>query len=499
MPRKGEQPFRGLSFCRALCSRGYHGGGIVSRKAWCRRTLVLALLAWTTFAIAEVSQQQKLERQFQSAVAQYDAGQYPEAAAQLEQLLPHVPNNFEVEELTGLVYASMFQDAKAIVHLKAAVRLEPTLAAARTNLAASLSRMGDAQAAGEQLRKAFELAPHDYTTNHNLGEFYIKSGRIPEALPLLKQAQALEPSAYDNGYDLAMADLVTGHLSEARQLVQGLIQKKDTGELHNLLAQIEEKDGKFVAAVNEFETAAHMDPSEDNLFDWGSELLLHRTYEPAIEVFRAASSHYPKSPRLMIGLGMALYARGFYEDAVKALLTAADLNPSDPRCYLFLSKAYESSPTQVDEVIQRFKRYATLEPNNALAQYYYAMSLWKGKQAAGSGLNFEEVESLLKKSIALDGSIAEAHMQLGNLYADQRHFERSIPEYVRALELNPNLSDAHYRLGTDYVHTGQKDRAQAEFAIYQKLRAQHMAEIDKERAEVQLFIYSSKGAPAAKP
>jgi tetratricopeptide (TPR) repeat protein len=90
-------------------------------------------------------------------------------------------------------------------------------------------------------------------------------------------------------------------------------------------------------------------------------------------------------------------------------------------------------------------------------------------------------------------------MQLGNLYADQRQFEKSIPEYVRALELNPNLPDAHYRLGTDYVHIGQKDRAQAEFAVYQKLRAQHMAEVDKERAEVKQFVYSSKPAPSAKP
>jgi tetratricopeptide (TPR) repeat protein len=128
------------------------------------------------------------------------------------------------------------------------------------------------------------------------------------------------------------------------------------------------------------------------------------------------------------------------------------------------------------------------------------MSLWKGKQVAGSGLNLQEVEALLKKSIALDGSIPEAHMQLGNLYADQHQFEKSIPEYVRALDLNPNFPDAHYRLGTDYVHMGQKDRAQAEFAIYQKLRAQHMAEIDKERAEVQQFIYSSTGgSSSAKP
>ena len=471
----------------------------MSRMPRFRLAILGSLLTCATFATAEDNQKEKLDRQFQSAAAQYDAGRFAEAAAQLEDLLPRVPNNFEVEELLGLTYSALSQDTKAIEHLDAAVRLNPGSAAARTNLAASLSHSGKAELAGEQFRKALELEPRNYTANHNLGEFYIQSGKIAEAQPLLERAQRTNPSSYDNGYDLAMADLLTGRLGQARLLVQSMMRSKDTGELHNLLAQIEEKDGKFVAAANEFGTAAHMDPSEDNLFDWGSELLLHRTYEPAIDVFRQATRLYPASPRLQIGLGMALYSRGLYEEAVKALLTAADLNPSDPRCYLFLSKAYDSSPNQAEEVIQRFRRYAELEPSNARAQYYYAMSLWKGKRAEGSGLDLQAVESLLKKSIALDEKLPEAHVQLGNLYADQHEYAKSIPEYVRALELNPNLTDAHYRLGTDYVHVGQKDRAQSEFDVYQKLRAQHLAEVDKERAEVQQFVYSAKAAPSTKP
>ena len=471
----------------------------MSRMPRFRLAILGSLLTCAAFATAEDNQKEKLDRQFQSAAAQYDAGRFAEAAAQLEDLLPRVPNNFEVEELLGLTYSALSQDTKAIEHLDAAVRLNPGSAAARTNLAASLSHSGKAELAGEQFRKALELEPRNYTANHNLGEFYIQSGKIAEAQPLLERAQRTNPTSYDNGYDLAMADLLTGRLGEARQLVQSMMRSKDTGELHNLLAQIEEKDGKFVAAANEFGTAAHMDPSEDNLFDWGSELLLHRTYEPAIDVFRQATRLYPASPRLQIGLGMALYSRGLYEEAVKALLTAADLNPSDPRCYLFLSKAYDSSPNQAEEVIQRFRRYAELEPSNARAQYYYAMSLWKGKRAEGSSLDLQAVESLLKKSIALDEKLPEAHVQLGNLYADQHEYAKSIPEYVRALELNPNLTDAHYRLGTDYVHVGQKDRAQSEFDVYQKLRAQHLAEVDKERAEVQQFVYSAKAAPSTKP
>ena len=472
---------------------------MVSRKAKWRLAVVCSVLALAHFVEGQENQQQRQNRDFKSAVARYNEGDYADAATLLEKVVPQVPNNFEAQELLGLVYASMSEDAKAIEHLEAAVRLEPKSGAARTNLAASLSRLGRSELAGEQFRKAVALTPSDYSANHNLGEFYLQAGRIAEGRQLLERAQQINPSAYDNGYDLAMADLLTGQLAQGRQTVQSVLQKKNTGELHNLMGQIDEKDGKFVEAANEFEIAAHMDPTEDNLFDWGGELLLHRTYEPAIDVFRAASQRYPKSPRVMIGLGMALYARGLYSDAIKALLAAADLDPSEPRCYLFLSKAYDSSPSQADQVIERFQHYAQLEPNNALAQYYYAMSLWKGKQASGSGLDVQEVEALLKKSIELNGSLPEAHMQLGNLYADQHLYEKSIPEYVGALALNPNLSDAHYRLGTDYVHMGQKDRAQTEFAVYQKLRAQHLAEVDKERADVQQFVYSSKKELATKP
>ena len=269
--------------------------------------------------------------------------------------------------------------------------------------------------------------------------------------------------------------------------------------MHNLLGQIDEKDGEFVEAANEFERAAHLDPSEDNLFDWGCELLLHRTYEPAIEVFEEATRRYPKSPRLMIGLGMALDWRGRYDEAVRALLRAADLDPSDARCYLFLSKAYGSSPNQAEDVIERFRRYAELQPGNALAVYYYAMSLWKGKRAGDASFDLKVVQTLLEKSIALDGNLPEAHVQLGNLFADQHQFQKSIPEYVRALELNPNLADAHYRLGTDYVHMGQSERAQREFDVYQRLRAEHLAEIDKEKAEVQQFVISSKANEGSRP
>jgi tetratricopeptide (TPR) repeat protein len=471
----------------------------VSKKSPFRLILLCSLVLYASCSPAQENQGQLLDQEFQSAVAQYHAGNFAEAAAQLEKLSPRAPQSFEVHELLGLVYGAQSKHEQAIDQLQIAVRLKPDSAAARTNLATSLLHSGKSDSAEEQFREALTLEPDDFQANHNLAEFYIQSGKIAQALPLLEKAQQIHPSSYENGYNLALAYFLTGRLSESRQLIQSIAQQKDTGELHNLLGKINEKDGKFVEAANEFETATRMDPSEDNLFVWGSELLLHRTYEPAIQVFQQATHSFPNSPRLWVGLGMALYSRGRYEESIKALLTAADLNPTDPRCYLFLSKAYLSSPGQADDVIQRFRRYAELQPNNALAQYYYAVSLWKGKRSETSSINYQQVASLLQKSIALDGKLAEAHLQLGILYADQHEYAKSFPEYTRAVELDPNLPDAHYRLGQYYVHAGQKDRAQREFQTFQQLQAHHQAEVDKERAEVRQFVYSSNSASAAGP
>lgn len=445
-----------------------------------------------SFLTAEELTKQALDQIYQSAVADYDAGRNARAAEELERVLPYATKSYEVHELLGMVYASLPDTTKAEAELKVAVQLNPNSAAARTNFGTILLRSGKPALAAEQFRKAQQLDPGDYDANHNLAEFLLQTGKVAEARPFLVKAQETHPDSYDNGYDLAMADFAVGKLEEARQTALTIAQKKNTGEVHNLIAQIDEKDGRFVDAANEYGAAAHLDPSEDNLFDWGSEMLLHRTYEPAITIFQDATARYPKSPRLFIGLGLAQYSRGKYDEAVQALLTAADLSPADARCYLFLSKAYDSSPKLADAVIQAFRRFAELKPDDARAQFYLAISLWKGNRAGDTSTDLKEVESLLLKSVALDESVPEAHVQLGDLYSGEREYEKAIPEYVRAIALNPNLSDAHYRLGTDYVHVGKKEDAQREFTVYQKLRAEHLAEVDKERAEVQQFVYSEK-------
>src|SRR4029077_17597129 len=68
---------------------------------------------------------------------------------------------------------------------------------------------------------------------------------------------------------------------------------------HRLLGDRAEHSGDPLAAVREYEEAFRVNPSEQNYFAWGTELLLHRANKPAAEVFAKGSGAHPKSARML--------------------------------------------------------------------------------------------------------------------------------------------------------------------------------------------------------
>jgi tetratricopeptide (TPR) repeat protein len=323
-----------------------------------------------------------------------------------------------------------------------------------------------------RLIEATRRQPNSFEAHRALASFYLRNGKLDAALPHLQRAQAIDPSQYANGYDLALVLLQTGKLSEARQLATRTLKLKDTSELHNLLGDIEEREGNLVAAAEEYQRAAHMDASEENLFDWGNNLLQLRAFEPATQIFSTGIERYPKSARLHVGLGIAQYSRGQYDAAVTAFCQAADLSPSDPRPYQFLGEMYGVAPERGPEITERLGKFVAARPRNALANLYYALSLWKGQPAGASApTDLAKVEALLRRAVALDPKLTKGFLELGTLLSDQQRHKEAIPELRRAIELDPSQPQAHYRLAQAYQRTGQKTLAAQELAIFERLKA----------------------------
>jgi tetratricopeptide (TPR) repeat protein len=213
-----------------------------------------------------------------------------------------------------------------------------------------------------------------------------------------------------------------------------------------------------------------MDPSEKNLFDLGSDLMLHRGFEPALKVFLYATERYPQSAKLRVGLGIAHYSLGQYDVAVESLCRAVDLDPKDTKALDFLGKTHDVSPQFADEVTKRLAHFVELYPDNAAANYYYALSLRKRALSAGSNGSQVEAEKLLLRAVNLNPGYADAHFELGLLYEDEKQDAKAIREYEIATKLRSDLSKAHYRLGRLYQKNGQTALAQKEFQAFEVLK-----------------------------
>jgi tetratricopeptide (TPR) repeat protein len=239
--------------------------------------------------------------------------------------------------------------------------------------------------------------------------------------------------------------------------------------LHNLLGDVEEAAGNMLTAVKQYEIAARMDPSEKNVFDLGTELLNHNGFEQAILIFEFGSGRYPQSAKMRVGLGIAYYSSGRYDDAVKWLCEAVDLDPKDTKALDFIGKMYDVSPAMADEVTRRLAHFAALYPDNARANYYYALSL-RQRTLNGGVSSDSDAKRLLIKAVAIDPQFADAHYELGVLYQDEGAVEKAILEYETAVRLRPGLKPAHYRLGRLYADRGQAELARREFQIVRSLQ-----------------------------
>jgi Flp pilus assembly protein TadD len=321
----------------------------------------------------------------------------------------------------------------------------------------------------QRLSEAVRRDPDSFEAQYQLASFYLQQGKLQEALPYLQRARAIDPTNDACGHDLALALLDLRKLDEARTLITSMIGAHETGELHNLLGNVEERAGNFAGADQEYERAAHMAPTEEHLFDWGNNLLQRGAFEEATQVFIPAIVRHPRSARLHVGLGIAQYSRGQHEDAVKSFCEAADLAPSDPRPYQFLGEMYGVVPALGEAITSRLARFAKAQPRNALAQFHYAMSLWKGQPAGSLPPNLPQIEGLLRRAVTLDRTFAKAFLELGILLADQQRYVEAIEQLRRATRLQPDLAQAHYRLAQAYQRTGQKALAAKEFEIFERL------------------------------
>jgi tetratricopeptide (TPR) repeat protein len=303
-------------------------------------------------------------------------------------------------------------------------------------------------------------------------------------------------SAAMQKYQSATALETKGDFSGARDLTQKALATSDDAEGHHLLGDLDEKLNNPLDAVREYERAARMYPGEQNYFDWGSELLLHKAAQPAVEVFTKGASLHPQSARMLAGLGAAQYAVRSYEDAARSLCKASDLKPNEAAPYLYLGQMEKTVNAPLPCAEEKLAQFAEQQPANPAANYYYAISLMKREKDARSGGDPRAAQTLLEKSVRIDPKYGAAYVALGALAAQRGDSAQAIKDYQRAIAVSPQLSEAHYRLSLAYKRAGDDAAAKREMETYQSAEKAESAQADEQNRDLKQFLVILKSQPA---
>ena len=81
-------------------------------------------------------------------------------------------------------------------------------------------------------------------------------------------------------------------------------------------------------------------------------------------------------------------------------------------------------------------------------------------------------------------------MQLGIISQREGQFDRSVGFLAHAIQANPKLAKAHYRLGLAYTRLGQGDKAKLEFEVFKKLDSESQTE--PERRQIIQFLVKGR-------
>ncbi len=397
----------------------------------CHRRIVLALLTWLLWCCAAPAQ--------------------PSGDADLRQ---------------GLIALGKGDLAGARKFLESAAKLEPRSGVVWVALAQTYLRSGQKDAAAQAAGRAEEFGGDIPSVQHALALFYGGMGDSPRAADWERRYASAPGAGMEAAASAAALSLNSGQPQEAVKWAQTALGRQDTPEMRHLLGISYQAAGKLDAALPELRIAAKAAPAQE-LFvsDYARALLERLDFAEAVAVLDAARQRFPKSSQILLSFGVACYGERRFADSVGAFLQVIRLDGSIEQPYLFLGRLLEHAGDRLPEVIAAYAAWERKASDNYLPVFLYAKAL-----AAAPAPDEAAVETKLRRSVLLNDSYWESHLELGVLLLRQGKWQESAQELSRSIGLNPRNASAHYHLARAYQRLGKPDLAQAERAEYERLK-----------------------------
>jgi len=197
-----------------------------------------------------------------------------------------------------------------------------------------------------------------------------------------------------------------------------------------------QKDENINLAIAE--TGDKKDVFEKNAEEYfrkGHEQLKNKKLDEAIKAFNKAAKISPKTPVAHYWVGMAYFYNKETEKAIAKFKKVSELEPDNYRAYGMIGKVLSFDKTKLDEAIKYLEKALTINPDYAEAHFdlgrIYALRGDMNRALSEFGIIF-----------GTEPKYAIYHFEMGRIFESMNATDRAKREYERTLQLNPNFSRA---------------------------------------------------------
>lgn len=187
----------------------------------------------------------------QLAQCYFTTQRYAEAADLYGRVVELEPANGTLQQSYGEALLSNHQFEPSIVHLREAIRLDPTLTSAYLTLTGALQELGRTEDAIVVANQFVRISPDDPMGWYNVGLIHLALNQPDSAIPAFKRAIVLRPSYYEAYFNIAFAYEGRGFQEDAIISFKRCISLSPilAPDAYNSLAIIYRDEGRFQDAL----------------------------------------------------------------------------------------------------------------------------------------------------------------------------------------------------------------------------------------------------------
>lgn len=287
------------------------------------------------------------------------------------------------------------------------------------------------------------------------------------------QVSVLHTCSYPDSLRTEIASMLRGDFNAAVTPIEQDLHANPSPAARELLGLAYEATGQLAAASEQFRLAALAQPSDRRAATAYSIALLFEGDSNRAAQVKGASP---------LCAGAALFQNGRVTEAFDLFLKSANDRPDECAPFGFIAASIRAAdPATLQRTIASLLTLSQKSLANGSIPYALACAQLNERNAERA-----EIESHLKQAVELTPNLADAHFRLGAIYAERQDMVAAISEYQRAIQFNSRLIECHYRLGQLYNRAGESQRARQELDLYQLLRSQQKSEIESGRVPIRL-------------